>query len=181
MSSKGLSDVFEPLALGVQTGGAFLTAGAAAAKSTADKAAYGIQATATENNAALEHAAAIDAIRRGQVAQATSQLKTRQLKGNQIATMAAHGLDLGEGSPLDILTDTDFMGEVDAGIIAANASKEAWGYDVKAANDKSNAALLRSRAEMESPGRAAATSLLTSAGTVASKWYSTRNPGYTGA
>lgn len=176
MASKDLSSVFEPVALGAQVGGGLVSAGAAASKSIADRAAYNIQATATENNAALEHAAASDALRRGQVSVVNSQLRTNQVKGQQIAALAANGVALGEGSPLDILTTTDLTGINDADVIAMNAKKEAWGYDLRAANDEANAKLLRMRAGMENPGRAAGTSLLTSAGTVASKWYSTRNP-----
>lgn len=171
-----MSDVLEPIALGASSAGAILSSGAAYAKSEADRAAFETQATATANNAALERAAASDAIRRGQVATVNSGLRARQIKGQQIATMAANGVALDEGTPLNILTDTDLMAANDANVIAMNATKEAWGYNVRAGNDEANAELLRRRAEMESPGRAAATSLLTSAGTVASRWYSTRHP-----
>lgn len=176
--AKSLGESLEPLAMGTQVAGGVMAAGAAASKSIADRAAYNIQATATENNATLEHAAAGDAIRRGQVAQVGSELRTRQVKGAQIAGMAANGVDLGSGSPLNILSDTDLTGINDVNVIAMNAAKEAWGFNLRASNDESNARLLRARAAMESPVRAAGTSLLTSAGTVASKWYSTRNPGY---
>lgn len=169
------SATLEPVALGVQTAGAFVSAGAAASKSIADKAAYSTQARATSANAEVERLAAADALRRGQVTQANAAVRTNQLKGQQIAELAAHGVEIGEGSPLEILTGTDLMGVNDANVIAANAAKEAWGYDVRAKNDDINATLLRARADMESPGRAAAGSLLTSAGTVASRWYSTRH------
>lgn len=171
-----MGDVLEPIALGASSAGAILSAGGAYAKSSADRAAYQTQATALSNNAELERVAASDAIRRGQTTQANSDLRARQLKGQQIATMAANGVALDEGSPLNILTDTDLMAANDANVIAANAAKEAWGYNVRAGNDEANADLLRRRADMESPGRAAATSLLTSAGSVASRWYSTRHP-----
>src|SRR5258708_39058814 len=141
-----------------------------------DRRSYTAKADITAQNAALLRAQASDAVTRGQTAVVNSQLRTRQLKGTQIATMAAHGLDLSEGTPLNIVSDTDLMGAVDANIIARNAIKESWGYSAQAANAESNAELLRRRAEAESPGRAAATSLLTGAGSVASRWYSTRYP-----
>lgn len=169
------SSTLAPAALGMQTAGAFVTAGASASKSIADKAAYSTQARAMSANAEVERMASADATRRGQVAVFNSGVRTRQLKGQQIAQMAENGVDLGEGSPLNILSDTDLMGANDANVIAANAAKEAWGYDVRAKNDDNNAMLLRARADMESPGRAAAGSLLTSGGTVASRWYSTRH------
>jgi hypothetical protein len=170
-----MGDVLEPIALGASGAGAIMSAGGAYSKSAADRSAYETQSTALSNNAELECAAAGDAIRRGQTAQVNAALRARQVKGQQIAAMAANGVALDEGTPLNILTDTDLTAANDANVIAMNAAKEAWGYNVRAGNDEANAALLRRRAEMESPGRSAATSLLTSAGTVASRWYSTRH------
>lgn len=169
------SNVMEPVALGMQTSGAFMSAGAAASKSIADKAAYSTQGRALSANAEVERLASADAARRGQVAVFNSGLRTNQMKGQQIAELAAHGVEIGEGSPLQILTGTDLMGVNDANVIAANAAKEAWGYDVRAKNDELNANLMRARSDMEDPTRAAAGSLLTSAGSVASRWYSTRH------
>lgn len=176
MSSKDMSDVVAPLAIGMQSAGAIMGAGGAYAKSAADRNAYNMQAEIMDNNAAIAGVKRGDAFRRGEQTAFAAGLKARQVKGQQIATMAANGVALDEGSPLNILTDTDFMTATDANVIALNAAKEAWGYDVEAQNARSNASLLRNRASMESPGRAAATSLLTSAGSVASKWYSARHP-----
>lgn len=175
-----MSSVAEPVALGAQVAGGLVSAGAAASKSIADRAAYDIQATAASTNANLDRAAAGDAIRRGQVASVNSDLRYNQIKGTQIATMASNGVSLAEGSPLNILTTTDLTRQNDADVISMNAQKEAWGYNVRAANEDSNAGLLRMRAGMENPTRAAGTSLLTSAGAVASKWFSARHPGYGG-
>lgn len=172
--SKGMSDVLETTAHSAMLAGSFMGAGAAASKSIGDKAAFNIQADAARTNAELDRAAASDAVTRGQKAVAQSQLKTNQVKGMQIAAMAANGVDLSSDTPLDILTTTDLVGATDANIIAANAAKEAWGYRVRAGSEDANAALLDSRAGMENPWRAAATSLLTSGGAVASKWYGTR-------
>lgn len=176
MSNLGMGDAFEPFALGMQLVGGAVGARGAYAKSKADKAAYGYQADVMDTNATIEHEASKDALRRGQTSVVNSELKTRQLKGEQTARMAANGVDLSTGSPLNILTDTDFMGANDATVLAMNAAKEAWGHDVRAMNDTSNAEMLRRRAGMESPGMAAGTSLLTTGGQVASRWYSTRNP-----
>lgn len=170
------SDTVGALSLGLQTAGAVTSAGAAASKSISDRAAYQMQSAAMGTNATLERAAAADATRRGQTAVFNSELKTRQLKSQQVADFAARGIDMSEGSALNILSDTDLMGATDANILATNAAKEAWGFNLRAENDTANAALLRSRADMESPTRAATTSLLTSAGSVSSKWYATRHP-----
>lgn len=170
--------------LGIQGAGTLMSTVASYQKSRADKAAYGFAAATADQNAALDALKASDARFRGDVSAQTAELKTAQLAGKQRAGMAASGVDLGTGSPNLILAGTEFMGERDAQIIKDNAMKEAWGFDVQAANDRSNAALFRFRAASERPGMNAATTLLTGAGSVASNWYNIRTTegrrGYTG-
>jgi hypothetical protein len=72
------------------------------------------------------------------------------------------------------LTDTDFMGELDARIIRQNAARESFGHRVTAQQYRDDAALTRYGGESISPALAGATSLLTGAGSVASKWYAYR-------
>lgn len=168
--SKGMGDFTST----IEGAGVALSGVAAYNKSVADKAAFDMQATVAENNANMARAAASDAIRRGQTEEVNSQLKTRQLQGKQAAQMAANGVDLSSGSPLSILSDTEFMGANDAAVIHANALKEAYGFNVQEANYKNNAKLLRYRSDMESPTTAAATSLLTGSGNVANRWYTRR-------
>lgn len=115
-------------------------------------------------NAQLANAQAADAIARGQSAEFNSRLKTSQLKQSQVASMAAHGVALDTGSPLDVLTSTDVMGEQDALQIRNNAAQESWGFKAQAANYKA-------QASSANPWAAGIGSLLGSAGTVASKWY----------
>jgi hypothetical protein len=62
------------------------------------------------------------------------RLQTSQLMGKQQAAMAANGVDLTFGSPLDTIVDTAKMGELDAQNIRTNAYREAYGYQVKSAN-----------------------------------------------
>lgn len=139
--------------------------------SQANKDAANYQAQVAQNNAQIASWNAQDALDRGQRAEADQRLKNSQFKGDQRASLAARGLDLGEGSPVDILATTDFMGERDALTIRDNAAKEAWGYRIQGNNANDNANLLRARADAENPTMAAGMSLLGSAGSVASKWY----------
>lgn len=119
---------------------------------------------AANANAQIADMQARDALARGQSAEFNSRLKTSQLKGAQTASMAAHGVALDSGSPLDVLTSTDVMGSVDALTIRDNAAKEAWGHNVEATN-------YRAKADSSNPWAAGIGSLLGSAGTVAAKWY----------
>jgi hypothetical protein len=141
-------------------------------KSKTDKAAYEYQAQVQKNNAQLGEWQAKDAIERGQQAENAHRMKVAQMKGSQRASMAARGLDLTEGSALNVLSDTDFMGDMDALVIRDNAAREAWGLREKAKGNKADSMLLQGRANAENPTMAATSSLLTGAGSVASSWYS---------
>lgn len=158
--------------IGMQAiGGVAATVGAYN-KAKAERSAYEMQAQVAENNKQFAQWQAEDALVRGEKATAAAQLRTRQLKGKQIASMAGRGIDLGEGSALNILTDTDLMGEIDANTVKDNAAKEAYGHRTTAANFGANADLLRFRSSAVNPMAAATGTLLTSAGSVASSWYS---------
>lgn len=93
-----------------------------------------------------------------------SRLQTAQLKGTQRASIAANGIDLGEGSAARVLTSTDLLGEVDAQTIHANAIRNAWGY-------RTDATLKRASASSINPLMSAATSLIGGSGRVAESWY----------
>ncbi len=157
--------------MGMQAAGGVAAAYGTYTKAEAEKSAYEMQAQVADNNKQYSTWQAEDAIRRGQKATVASQLKTRQLKGTQIARMAENGIGLGEGSALNILTDTDYMGAIDANTIMDNANKEAWVYRTQAQNYGSNVDLLRMRAKSSNGFGATAGTLLTTAGNVASRWY----------
>ena len=140
-------------------------------KSLAEKYALDYQAKVAQNNAVLAEWRASDAINRGQVETARTQLRTRQLKGTQRANLAAKGIDLSEGSALNLLTDTDVIGAIDANTTTDNAAREAYGYKQEAANYKGNADNLRKQAKSTSPFGASFSTLLTGATGVASSWY----------
>lgn len=155
----------------MQYAGAAMSAVSAVQGSQANKQAYGAQAQVASNNAQVAGWQAEDALRRGARAASNSRIQTKQLKGAQIARMAANGIDVGEGSALNILTDTDQFGEIDANTITDNAAREAWAIRQQAAGYATEASLLQNRSDSERPWMSGATSLLTSAGKVAGNWY----------
>ena len=85
--------------------------------------------------------------------------------------MAANGIALGEGSAADVEASTDVMRETDRATLEINAMRAAFGQRMQASNARSQAAMSRANAAGISPGLSAATSLLGSAGRVASGWY----------
>lgn len=100
-----------------------------------------------------------------QIAQLTRE--AGQLKARQRVSMAANGIDMGEGSAAEILASTDLMKELDAQTLKANAVRTAWGYRTEAMNLRNQGRALSS----VNPFAAAGGTLLGSASQVAASWY----------
>lgn len=164
-------DMIGNMGLGLQIAGMFTGAGASKDASEATKKGYEFQSAVERNKAQVAEWQAQDALERGSNARGRQQLKTAALKGSQRARLAAAGQDLTEGSAFNILADTDYMGGMDERTITDNAEKEAWALRETARTGMSNAAFLQARADSESPSGSMFTSLLGSAGTVATNWY----------
>ncbi len=119
------------------------------------------------NNVNIAEAAAVDAKSRGEKNAQEAQRKARQIASMQRAAFSAKGVDISDGTAADVIEQTDFFGQSDAATARTNADKEAWnaraqkrGYEIQEASNNPNSAMY--------------TSLLTSAGTVASKWYGSK-------
>lgn len=140
-----------------------------AAKATQGMANYNAQVA--ENNAKTAEIHAQDAIKRGDEDAHAIRRNADQLKGSQRASMAVKGLDLAEGTAADLQDQTDFFSLTDQTTARGNAAKEAWSIRVGANNYSNEAAMQRATAKSISPGMAATTSLIGSAGQVAGKWY----------
>jgi len=131
------------------------------------------QRQVAENNAILANRAATDATERGNIAERNQRLKTEALRGRQRAVMAGNGVVVDAGSALDITSDTAAFGELDALTIRSNATREAAGFRAQSANFTSEADLAsRSGANAQrSMYTGIGGSVLSGAGSVASKWY----------
>jgi hypothetical protein len=137
-------------------------------------------------NASISETQADMAVALGQREEQKLRLGSAQLKSRQRTTIAASGVDLGVGSAARVLATTDYMTEVDAGEIRANAARAAFGYKVQTVNQKfaamgarvqganytAGSAFASASASSISPMAAGVTSLMGSAGNVASSWYS---------
>ena len=180
MAAGSTASMWSSIGNGLQLAGAVTGAFSAYNSSKATKGAYEYQASVNRNNSQVAEWQAKDALIRGQKSEQTQRLKTAALKSTQKASFAARGVALDEGSPLSILEDTEFLGEMDALTLRDNTAKEAWGYKMQAQNYNSDAGMLSARAEAESPTGSAFNSLLTGAGSVAASWYkrSTKTAGY---
>jgi len=134
---------------------------------------YRYQAQIDENNRNVALWKAADAKARGAKDEAAHRVKVAALKGRQRSALAASGVELGSGSALDILGDTAALGELDALTIRSNAERESYEHNVVASNLKANAGMKRMGADnaIIAGKIGAQTSLLSGAGSVASKWY----------
>lgn len=149
---------------------ALQTAGLYASIAGAGMSAYGSykQAEAAKDaasyNQKVANIQASDALDRGATEQEQLGRKISALKGQQTANMAANGLDLSSGTPAAVLEQTDYYGLEDQRTVANNARREAAGYNARAT-------MSGMQADSYDPGMSAGASLLTSAGTVADRWY----------
>jgi hypothetical protein len=153
-------------------GGGFAAMGAYN-QATAQQAALTAQVQVDQNNATIAGWQAEDAIGRGEKAATNVMRKGAQVKGSQRAAMAANGVDLSVGSAQQVLTDTEYFTKVDAAQVENNATREAWGYNMQRDQYQQRAQASNAAAKQVSPWLAAGTSLLTSATSVASRWYQT--------
>jgi len=122
------------------------------------------------NNQQMANWNAEDAQRRGKEEEADLREKARMFKGSQRARLAANGIALDEGSALNILSDTDLLAERDISRSKANTDKEVYAFKNQAQGYGAESAMLGAKASSISPGMEAGASLLSSAGSVASRW-----------
>jgi hypothetical protein len=105
------------------------------------------QASALTQNAAYLNRAANDARYRGVVDADTQRVQTQNMIGTQRAAMAGNGGIVDEGSNALLQQDVAQYGELDAMIISNNAAREAYGYEVQATGNLTNAKTLKSNAK----------------------------------
>lgn len=164
-----LSTAFQAIGAVVSTVGAIQQAQAAQ-----DQANY--NAAVAENNAKIAEYQAQDAQQRGELEAQRVQREAAQVRGAQRATLAARGLSLGEGTPLSLLEQTEYFGAVDVATARTNAAKEAWANRMQKTNFETEAMSQRATASSINPLMAGASTLLSSSGKVADKWYNMNTP-----
>ena len=146
-------------------------------------------AKVAENNRTLAERAAADAEARGDVAEAAQRRQAEALKGRQRAVLAGSGVLLDDGTPLDIISDTSQLGEVDALTVRSNAQREALGFRTQGIDFQNEANLNRLGAtNAAAQGQTAASNIssaasiqgvstiLGTAGSVAKQWYNFSAP-----
>lgn len=165
------------MSLALQAGGAATGAVGSYYSARSQSSSLSYQAAMADTNARLAERSAQQEQYKGQREVAGLTLKAGQLKGAQRAAMAANGIDLGEGSAIDVLTSTDVMKEIDANTTTANAVRSAWGYRTQGTNYQNEALTKRASAESISPLMSGASSLLGSASSISASYYTMKKAG----
>jgi hypothetical protein len=142
-----------------------LTAVSTMQKMQTDQAQASYTSKVNENNATSARYAAADAQRRGELDAQRVQRNTSAMVGAQRAGYAAKGLDVSEGTPGDVIDQTNFFGKADAETARYNAKLDAYGKNVQAQNFGSAAGAARYNGSQAVTG-----DLLSGASSVASSW-----------
>jgi hypothetical protein len=139
------------------------------------------QADMSRLNAVQAEFTAQQIMRAGNLKQGQVSLRAGKIKSSQRASMAARGIDLGVGSAVETIATTDLMKEIDMLTVNAETVRSAEAARLQRQNYLTQGALqdvsasnLSASASTISPGMAATTSLLGSAGSVATAWYQDR-------
>lgn len=122
-----------------------------------------------ERNATLEERDRKDAISRGETAQMQHYRKLAQAMGEARVRNSAAGVDVAFGSAANLEDDIALIGYEDSGTISENTIKEVQGYDINAANYRSEgkAARMRGKAAQTAGYIGAAGTILSSASQIA--------------
>ena len=95
---------------------------------------YNYQAKVAEQNKKIANQNAAQERQTGIEEARLQRMKTLQTVGSQQAAMAANGMDVTQGTSLDIIEDTSAMGELDALQIQTNYERKALSYEQQANN-----------------------------------------------
>jgi hypothetical protein len=146
--------------------------GAASQKSSLE-----LAADLDEINARISERAAQGELLRGEREYQASRLRAAALKSRQRVAMAANGIDLSEGTAVNVLASTDYIGEVDANEIRANAVKAAWGYRTQAANSMNSSTVRRASASGINPTMTAFSNALVAGADLATSYRGLKEKG----
>jgi hypothetical protein len=142
-----------------------------------ERTALKLQARINEVNAKIAEGQARDALQRGERQEQAARMGAAQLRSTQRTGMAAGNIELGSETAAAVLTSTDYLSEMDAAQIKANALRDAWGYRMEAVGQRGQAAMSRATARGISPLGQAASTLLTSAAQVGMSYASLKAAG----
>ncbi len=102
-------------------------------------------AQVAENNAELARRQAEDTRQRGRIEEQRLRVQNARFRGRQAAALAAGGVDLSSGSPLQVLGDSAALGELDALQLRAEVERDAFRQRLRRSDFLNEAELSRAR------------------------------------
>ncbi|QHI17191.1 hypothetical protein [Acinetobacter haemolyticus] len=120
-------------------------------KSKAAKAAYKQQAKIADINADLSDKQARTAIDSGRNQVEDYQRNVSAFKSSQINALADNGIDVSQGSAIDLLASTEMQAQSDIDTLRYNAALQSWGHRVEQTNFVNQARGLRTQANSINP------------------------------
>ncbi len=133
------------------------------AASQARKDSLAMQAQIARHNQQIAQERIKDTRRVGKQAEFDHRRKIKQTVGAQKAALASQGIDLSFGTPAELMSDTDIIGEFDVGTIRDNTKRRVFEHQINEYNARANAQLLQFSSDQEKPDFAFANTLLGSA------------------
>lgn len=169
-----MADPFTWASIGTvaSAGGGILSAVGAARSGAAGAQMYRYQAGMARFNRDIARGNADYAITSGETEASLYGLKAGQRAGAIKAAQGASGIDVGSGSSESVRESQAYVTGLDQRQIRENAARKAYGFEIEAAGDETQAGLYDAAAKnTKSASRlAVASSLLSGASGVASKW-----------
>jgi len=132
MADTNVSNALSAAGLGV---GAINALGSGISGYIASQAQARYQRAIADANAKIAAYKIKDATDRGDLLASQYGQKVDRLVGSQKASLAAQGIDIGDGSALQTLEDTKTQGALDMITIRNNAAREAFGFKLQSIND----------------------------------------------
>lgn len=129
-----------------------------------------------EQNQQVAGVQALQAAAAGAAKEDAYRRKLANLMGDQRAEAASTGVDINTGSALELQQDTAGLGAADLSTIRQDTRNSVWQARLGGTSAADQAKLYGFQADNTSPGLALGSSLLGSASSLASSWYSWNRP-----
>lgn len=157
---------------GASAGGSILSAIGAISGGESQQAMYQYQAGVAQLNQKIALQNADYAEQVGGTAVLQEGRKVASVVSAEKVGQAGSGIDVNTGSAAETRASTTRIGQYDEGVIATNYAKKAYGYEVEAATKgaEAGADIIAGDEAVKASKIAAASSILSGAGNVASKW-----------
>jgi hypothetical protein len=162
--------------LAVSAVSAGVSAYAAYSSSAAQKQAAQFNQGVAEQNQQVAGVQTQQAAAAGQAKEDAYRRKLAALMGDQRAELAGTGVDINTGSALELQQDTAGLGAADISTIRQDTRNSVWQARLGGTSAADQAKLYGLQADNTSPGLALGSSLLGSASSIASSWYSWNRP-----